>query len=119
MVVNFIRDRFQQKDNFETLQTKEMLLLKALSEEDFGHELQQISLFFNSDLDKFKLETELKNVAHIVDETQDEIKDATKIIQSLNASQKLLAAEVLKMVQLILLVLATNAVKERSYSTLL
>ena len=119
MVVNFIRDRFQQKDNFETLQTKEMLLLKALSEEDFGHELQQISLFFNSDLDKFKLETELKNVAHIVDETQDEIKDATKIIQSLNASQKLLVAEVLKMVQLILLVLATNAVKERSYSTLL
>ena len=118
MVVNFIRDRFQQKDNFETLQTKEMLLLKALSEEDFGHELQQISLFFNSGLDKFKLETELKNVAHIVDETQDEIKDATKIIQSLNASQKLLAAEVLKMVQLILLVLATNAVSERSYSTL-
>ena len=65
------------------------------------------------------METELKNVVHIVDETQDEIKDATKIIQSLNASQKLLVAEVLKMVQLILLVLATNAVKERSYSTLL
>ena len=39
MVLNFARDRFQQKDNFETLQTKEMLLLKALIEEDFGHEL--------------------------------------------------------------------------------
>ena len=56
MVVNCIRNRLQQKDNNETLQTMEMLLLKALHEEDFGHELQQMTSFFSSDLDKFKLE---------------------------------------------------------------
>ena len=33
----------------------EMLLLKVLREEDFGHELQK--MFFSSDLDKFKLGT--------------------------------------------------------------
>ena len=32
---------FQQKDYIDTIQAFEMLLLKALCEEDFGHELQQ------------------------------------------------------------------------------
>ena len=67
MVVNSIRNRFQQKDNTETLQTMEILVLKGLREEDFAHEPQQISSFFSSDLDKFKLETCLKNLIHIVD----------------------------------------------------
>ena len=33
----------------------EKLLLKALREEDFGHERQQMVSFFSSDLHKFKL----------------------------------------------------------------
>ena len=45
----------------------EILLLKAFREEDFGHELQQMSSFFSSDLDKFELETQLKTLIHIVD----------------------------------------------------
>ena len=57
MVVKGIRNRFQQKDYIETLQTMEILLLKMLLEEHFGHALQQMPLLFNSDLDKFKLET--------------------------------------------------------------
>ena len=44
----------QRKYYFETLQTMEKLLLKALHEEDFGPEL---SLLFRIDLDKFKLES--------------------------------------------------------------
>ena len=112
MVANCIRDRFQQKDYIETLQTMENLLLKTLCEEDFGLELQQISLFFGSDLDKFKVETQLATLKHIVDEKQVGIKDAIKIISSLNASQNLLASEVLKLVKLILLVPATNAASE-------
>ena len=61
MVVNCIRNRFQQKDNIETFQSMEILLLKALCEEEFGHELQKMSSFFSSDLDKFRLETQLEN----------------------------------------------------------
>ena len=45
IVVNCIRDRFQQKDYIETLQAMEMLLLKVFREEYFGHELQQIFVF--------------------------------------------------------------------------
>ena len=67
MVVNYIRDRFQRKGYIETLQTIEILPLKALHEEDFGHELQQITSFFSSDLDKCELETQLQTLIHIVD----------------------------------------------------
>ena len=89
-----------------------------MREEDCDHELQQMSSLFSSDLHKFKLETQLKTLTHIVDEKQVAIKDAITIISSLNASQKLLVSEVLKLVKLILTVPATNAASERSCSTL-
>ena len=56
----------------------EILLLKALREEDFDHKLQQMSLYFSSDLHKFILETQLNT--HIVDEKQVGIKDGITII---------------------------------------
>ena len=83
-----------------------------MREKDFGHELQQMSSFFSSDLHKIKLETQLKTLTHIVHKKQVKIKDVITIISSLNASQKLEVSEVLKLVKLILTVPATNAVSE-------
>ena len=77
-----------------------------------------MSSFFSIDLHKVKLETQLETLTHIVDENQVGIKDATTIISSLNAFQKLLVSEVLKLVKLILTVPTTNAVSGRSCSTL-
>ena len=98
MVVNCIRDRYQQKDYIETLQTREILLLKSLHEEEFGHELQQTSSFFSFVLDKFKLKTKLKTLAYIVVEKKVGITYTIKIISSLNASQSFLVSEVLNFV---------------------
>ena len=95
-----------------------ILLLKALLDKDFDHELQQMSSFVSSDLDKFKLETQLKTLTHIVDEKKVGIKDAITIISSLNASEKLLVCEAVKLIKLILTVPTTNAVSERLCSTL-
>ena len=86
MVVNSIRNRFQQKDYIETFQTTEIPLLKALCEEEFSHELQQMSSFSSSDLDKFKLEIRLETLTHNVDEKQVRIKDAIRINSPLHAS---------------------------------
>ena len=108
IVVNCIRNRFQQKDHIETRQKMAILLLKALRDKDFDHELQQMSSFFSSDLHKVKLGTQLKILIHIVDEKQVKIKDAITIISSLNASQKLLVSEVLKLIKLILTVTLTR-----------
>ena len=85
----------------------EILLLKALRDKDFDHELQQMSSSFSSDLHKFKLETQLKTLTHIVDEKQVGIKDVITIILSLNASLKI-----------ILTVPATKGVSERLCSML-
>ena len=73
-----------------------------------------ISLLFSNDLDRFKLETQIKTFKSIVDE----IKEAIKLISSLNPSRKLLVSEVLKLVKLVLPVPTTNVVSERSHSTL-
>ena len=110
--------RFQQKDLIGNLQTMELLLSKALREEDSGHELQQMSSLFSSDLHKFKLETQLKNLTHTAEGKQVGTKDAITIISSLNASEKLLVSEVLELVKLILTVSTPNAVSLRSYATL-
>ena len=74
--------------------------------------------FFINDLHKFKLKTQLKTLTHIVDEKQVAIKDPIKIISSLNAYQKLLVSEVLRLIKLILALPATIAVSQRSCSTL-
>ena len=68
MVGNCIRNSYQQKDYIKVLHAMESMILKALREEDFGIELQQMSLLFSSDLNKFKLETPLKTLLHIIDE---------------------------------------------------
>ena len=73
-----------------------------------------MSSFFSSDL--YKLETQLKTLTNIADEKKGGIKDVITIISLLIASQKLLVSEGLTLVKLI--VPATNAVSERSRSTL-
>ena len=89
-----------------------------MREEDFGYELQKMSLVFRSDLHKVKLWTQLKTLIHIVEKKQIKIKDAIIIILLLNAPQILLVSEVLRFVKLILIVPTTNAKSERSCSML-
>ena len=48
---------------------------------------------FSNELDKFKLETQIKTLKNIVDEKHVGIKEAIKIISLLNASRKLLVSE--------------------------
>ena len=73
---------------------------------------------FSNELDKFKLETQIKTLKNIVDEKQFGTKEAIKIFSPLNASRKLLVSEVLKLVKLILLAPTTYVASERSRSTL-
>ena len=87
-------------------------MLREKEEEDFSYELQEIQYlqFFSNDLNKFKLENQLKTLTYIVDKIQVG-KDVLRIISSLKESQKLIVSGVLRFVKLILLVPATNAVK--------
>ena len=104
----------QQKYYIETLQAMEILLLKALREEDFGHELQQYLRF----LAMSQINLNQRPKKNIVDEKQFGTKKATNIISPLNASRKLLVSEVLKLVKLILLAPTINAAIGRQRSML-
>ena len=77
IVLNYIRNRFQQKDHIETLQKMEIRLLKALRNED-------LIMNFNKCL-----------WTTLMMKKQVRIKEAITIISSLNASQKLLVSEAL------------------------
>ena len=77
---------FSKKTTLKLFRKWQQCFLKALRDEDFDHKLQQMSLFFSSDLHKFKLKTQLKTLTHVADEKQVAIKDVTTIISSLNAS---------------------------------
>ena len=57
-------------------------------------------------------------ISDVVDEKQVGIKEAMKIILSLNASRKLSESEVLRLVKLILPVTTTNTISVRSCSML-
>ena len=59
----------------------------------------------------------MKTLIHVVDKKQVGIKNAIKIISSLNASQRLLVPDELKLVKLVLILSAANAVSKRSCST--
>ena len=61
----------------------------------------------------------MKTLKNIVNEKQVRMKEAIKMISSLNVSRKLLESEVLKLVTFILLVPTTIAVSERSCSKLI
>ena len=71
-------------------------------------------MLLSSDIDKFKLETQIKTLKNVFDKKE----EAIKMISSLNASPKLLVSEVLKLVKLILLGHTTIAARERLFLTL-
>ena len=77
-----------------------------------------IFVLLSSDIDKFKSETQIKTLKNVFDKKQVGIKEAIKMISSLNASRKLLVSEVLKLVKLILLGHTTIAARERLFLTL-
>ena len=60
IVVNCTRNRFQQKNLIETLQTIETLPLEVLREEDFVYKCQQTFSFFSSGLCKIKIKDPTK-----------------------------------------------------------
>ena len=78
-----------------------ILLLKALHEENFGHEIQQMFSFFSIDLHKIKIRDPTENFDPYCWWKVSCNKSCHNNILSLNTSQKLLVSEVLKLLKLI------------------
>ena len=108
-------------------QTLENLLLKACKSEDFESDLEFICRFYKDDFDQDLFRTQLQTFAMHFQQVQERSSDPTKNVNifdvksyflSLSPAQLSLISNVKYLMQLILVMPATNASSERSFSTL-
>jgi hypothetical protein len=117
LVINCIKERFEQED-FQTYVQLQELLLKAARNEPFDNELEEVTMFYG-DFDKTLLKTQLelfgKSIPGI---TEINFTDVLKYLKSLHVGMKRMLSEVFRLAKLILVCPATNATSERSFSAL-
>ena len=124
-VIGGLKDRFEQP-GYATYSKLEQLLIKACRGDDFSHELDFCCNFYN-DINKACLEPQLhtfqldfvrhckQKFGHLVKVT---ILDIQEYFCCLSDGQRSLLGEVTRIVQLVLVITATNATSERSFSAL-
>ena len=119
-ITGSIESRFNQK-GYETYKHLEQLVLLAAEGKDFEEELNFVTEFYGSDFNKHSLETQLitfKTTFPRGNNDKVNFKDVVNFMKGLSEAQKEFFSEVSTLVKLILVLPATNAVSERSFSSL-
>jgi len=99
----------------------EQLLLQAKKKEDYTNTMKDIMEFYQSDFNSFELETQLEAFCCMnIQKNGDSIlfHDIHKHFKVLEHNQHLLMPQVVKVVKLLILMPATNAVSETSASAM-
>ena len=118
-----IRTRFNQKD-FKVYHRLRKKFLYGLAGEDHDKELAKVmAVYGDTDLQHYKLEAQLSLLPEVVqamgyDTSRFDIADLLDFFQSLGNARKLLLSEICTLGNLMLVMPATNAVSERSFSAL-
>ena len=119
-VVVAIENRFMQKD-FSIYGKLEQLLLQATKKEDYTDTLKDVTDFYRGDFNRYELATQLEAFSAMnIEKNGNSITfhDIHKHFKILDHNQHLLMPQVVKVVKLVLLMPATNAVSERSASAM-
>ena len=120
LVVSCIKNRFDQ-DGFEMYALCEQLLVIAANKESFATEFEKITNFYADDFKLNALETRLKTLPFTLilgASNAETFRDVLKQVKGLSKGQKLLIGEVVKLLKLVIVMLATNAVSERSFTAM-
>ena len=119
LVTSCISDRFDQP-GYKTYGQVEALLLKAATSQPYDEELKHVLSFYGSDFDSSLLSTHLeifsKNFQPVSPEKQTTVSDIVTFFQSSSPGQVQLMHQVGKLMRLLLVMPATNAQSERSFS---
>ena len=100
------------------------LILRAFNKGDFSKELEAVTDFYDSDFERFNLESQLQLLHQIGLKFKEQnhkrftIQDVITLMQKLPRAHKNMIPEVLTLMKLILVSPATNAVSERRFSAL-
>lgn len=123
LVVNCIKDRFHQP-GYEVYSKLEQLLVKACQSEDITEEVDFICEFYKDDLHPTTLKAQLLTLevefqhTHGSQGTKATFVDIKNYLVSMTSAQRALLSQVFIVLQLILIMPATNATSERSFSAL-
>lgn len=123
LIINCIKDRFQQP-GYIVYSHLEQLLLKAAENKDIKEELEFVCKFYEDDLDQENLKAQLFTfgiefqLTRGDSSTPNDIFDIKNYFCSLTGAQRSLLSQVCRVLQLILIMPATNATSERSFSAL-
>ena len=119
VICSTIEDRFRQP-RYQLYSNLEQLLLKAVCKENYSSEFDFVTKFYGPDLNVHALEMQLQIFAtnFIMEGKKTSIKDILKYLRNISSAQRALLSEICIIAKLILVMPATNAVSERSFSAL-
>ncbi len=117
LLIQGIEDRFNQS-GYHIYCCLEELLVKAIKREVFEEELDKVMVVYGEDLNAANLKMQLEMLSHDFPEGVSNFCDVKEHIKKLSHSQKTLLNEVILLAKLILVMPATNATSERSFSAL-
>ena len=120
MIASFISQRFNQP-GFKTYKILQDLLLKAAGNGSYNDELKAVIEFYQDDFNEASLKAQLELFRTGYKEAKKGLPDPCEVIEymkTLSPAMQTGLSEVVKLLTLILVMPATNAVSERSASAL-
>ena len=115
-VIGCISDRFKQ-EGYQMYSNLEQLLITK--EQPNEEDIDAVLKFYGSDFEKDKLITQLYLFhTNYPSEKRTCVHDAVAIVKDMSIGEKQLLSEVVKLVKLLLVMPATNAISERSFSAM-
>ena len=117
-----LKDRFDQTD-FQMYSKLEQVLIKCAKSDSYEKELVECCLFYDNDFDVSKLRTQLQTFSTLWKEHNHDtscllLSDIINYFRTLSRPEILLMSEVARLLKLIIVMPATNAVSERSFSAM-
>ena len=119
LIVNSIKERFNQQ-GYRVYVKLEELLIKAANKKEYEEEFKFIAEFNMGDFDEGLLATQLGVLSSNLPSNSSlyDLVSVLDYLKSLSQAQKALMSEVCKIASLVLVMPASNALSERSFSAL-
>ena len=117
LIIESINQRFDQP-GYGLYSNLEQLLLKAVRHEDYKEELKSVSELYQHDLHIEDLKVQLTTLSLQLSDSHSSFSDILKYMQTLDKLARGIYSEVLTLIKLLLVMPASNATSERSFSAL-
>ena len=114
-ILSCLNDRFEQ-DGLEKYSNMQNLLLLAASKKSYEKELKDFLTFYKDDFDEDLLEAQLKTFSNNFQKENATFEDIISYFKESSRGIQSLLSEVGRIVKLVLILPASNATSERSFS---